>query len=322
MYRVHAYSRLHFGLLRLPGGPMQQDGRHFGGIGLMIRQPGICLTAEPAPSWAAAGPLAERALAYARQFAVALSIEDRPCRLAIEHGAPEHAGLGTGTQLGLAVAGVLARVWGRGDMDAHELARHIARGKRSALGIHGFARGGFLVDGGKGPLTAIAPLIARLDFPEDWHIVLVLRQGGQGLSGVSESQAFDRLQAEDQRTESLCRLVLLGILPALVEHDLPAFSEAIYEFNRQVGEMFRPFQGGIYADARSDAVIDFFRRHEIAGAGQSSWGPAVFAVVEQARAGQLATAIRKHFGLGAEEVIVTQAANQGAEVACVSPSDD
>ena len=52
-----------------------------------------------------------------------------------------------------------------------------------------------------------------------------------------------------------CRLVLLGMLPALVERDFDSFGEALYDFNRRVGEMFRPWQGDLYAHPRVSAVF-------------------------------------------------------------------
>ena len=112
-------------------------------------------------------------------------------------------------------------------MDVLELARHVDRGKRSALGIHGFARGGFLVEGGKGPNSGIAPLLTRADFPAEWRVVLVLPRGEAGCHGNAEEQAF--LSLRSGATDVLCRFVLLGMLPALLEVDLPAFGEALYE---------------------------------------------------------------------------------------------
>jgi beta-RFAP synthase len=283
----------------------------------MLREPGIRLSVKPAGAWSADGPLADRALDYAFQFSRSLA-QEQPFQITVERCAPEHAGLGTGTQLGLAVARALAVNWQRSDMNAVELARQIGRGRRSALGIHGFDRGGFLVDGGKGPDTVIAPLVARLEFPQTWHIVLVMRNGAQGLHGVLENRAFERRPAKNQPTETLCRLVLLGILPALAEGDLPAFGEGLYEFNRQVGQMFRPLQSGTYADRRCEEIVAFVRRQKVAAAGQSSWGPTVFAIAESDRALVLAARIRQEFGLSTEEVIITQGDNEGASTGCIS----
>src|SRR5262249_25557204 len=104
--RVSAASRLHFGLFTVghAGTWAGVDGlpsvpaRAFGGVGLMARDPGVTVAVRAAPAWSAEGPLAERALAFARRCSAI------PCHIVVERAAPEHAGLGTGTQLGLAVA--------------------------------------------------------------------------------------------------------------------------------------------------------------------------------------------------------------------------
>src|SRR5262249_20119779 len=145
----------------------------------------------------------------------------------------------------------------------------------------------------KGPQSTIAPLLAHLDFPEDWRIVLVLPKGEKGRCGLAEEQAFASVRGG--ATDALCRLVLLGMMPALAEVDLPAFGESLYEFNRRVGEAFAPIQGGIYAHPRSQAIVDYVRARKTSGVGQSSWGPALFAVVEGDRAESLSAGLRENF---------------------------
>ena len=310
MIQVRAPSRLHFGLLSLPA----TEGlwaRQFGGVGLMVEEPGVRVSLQSAENWSAEGPLAERALAYAKKIALSLSSPHR-FHLKVEASAAEHVGLGTGTQLGLAVARAFALACGHEKLDGVELACRLARGKRSALGIYGFDRGGFLVEGGKGPNSTIAPLIAHCHFPEDWRIVLIVPKGEMGNYGIAEEEAFARLKCGP--ADALCRLVLLGMLPALVEVDLPAFGEALYEFNRRVGEVFRPIQGGIYAHPRSAAIVEFMRGQRISGVGQSSWGPAMFAIVESDRAEALAGVLREHFNFSPAEVVMTRASKTGAEV--------
>src|SRR6185437_1004041 len=93
-----------------------------------------------------------------------------------------------------------------------------------------------------------------------------------------EVEAFSRLTAapsDPARTDVLCRLVLLGLLPALVERDADAFGEAVYEFNARVGEAFAPVQGGVYASARIAELVAFVRGQGVRGVGQSSWGPKI-----------------------------------------------
>jgi beta-RFAP synthase len=328
MIVIHAASRLHFGLLHFPleepasrwtnfQGEKVIPARRYGGVGLMVENPGLTLRARPSAAWQAEGPLAERALEYARQFArTEPEAGQFPLHLRIECSAPEHGGLGTGTQLGLAVARALALAWGTGGGDVLDLAQRVGRGRRSALGIHGFAQGGFLVEGGQGQGTKPAPLVARVAFPEGWPLLLVLPVGAKGYHGQEEIQAFERLHDQGnvlERTEALCRLVLLGLLPALAERDLEAFGEALYDFNGRVGAGFAPVQSGTYTNPRTVEEISYLRREGVHGVGQSSWGPTVFAVLADAgQAHFLACRLRDRFGLAPGEVLVTRACNQGA----------
>ena len=332
MVRVWAASRLHFGLLSLAGEaqawPDREDrptlpARRFGGVGLMVKRPGLCVWAADAATWSAEGPLAERALAFALRFADNVrketpDAEPRPLRITVEEAPPEHVGLGVGTQLGLATARALAEAWGLA-ADAPELARRVGRGTRSALGVHGFAHGGFLVEGGRrGGEAGLAPLAARAPFPAEWRVVLATPPGARGLHGPEEREAFSRLASGPDgvaRTDALCRLALLGMLPALAEADLEAFGECLFDFNARVGEVFRVVQGGVYADPRTAEFVDFLRREGIRGAGQSSWGPTAFAVVgDEGRASDLADRLAERFGLGPGEAWVTAACNTGSHV--------
>jgi beta-ribofuranosylaminobenzene 5'-phosphate synthase len=319
MIQVQAYSRLHFGFLN----PIAENGtasRCFGGVGVMITEPDLSVCAEPDSAWSAEGPQAERALAFAQRFAAASCRDEQiavlpPHHLRIERVMPAHAGLGSGSQLGLSVARALAVSWGL-SCDVAALARRVGRGLRSALGAHGFERGGFLVESGKYNAEGLAPLVARHPFPEAWRLVVALTpHHATGLHGGGEVEAFARLTAKSvsPAAEALCRLVLLGLLPALVERDLDAFGEALYEFNARVGEAFAPVQGGVYASPRIAELVEFVRAQNIHGVGQSSWGPAVFAVVPDIeRAEHLAAQLRRRFALPPSAVWITPACNHGA----------
>jgi beta-ribofuranosylaminobenzene 5'-phosphate synthase len=319
LIRVRASSRLHFGLLRLPCADDPPDARVFGGVGLMVRAPAVRIALRPAPTWSASSPLGERALDFAKRAATGLAsagADVRPFAIEVEAAPPEHSGLGTGTQLALAVSRAVAAASLAPSPSPPSLAALVGRGTRSAIGTHGFAHGGFLVDGGKASKTRIAPLIARCEFPEDWRVVLVLPRGRQGLHGASERDVFAQSAPADApgQTDVLCRLVLLGMLPALRERDLTGFGAALYEFNRRVGDMFRRWQGGTYAHAETAALVEYIRRQGVPGTGQSSWGPTVFAITEAQRAGVLAERLRERFALSAHEVLITEADNRGAEV--------
>jgi beta-ribofuranosylaminobenzene 5'-phosphate synthase len=326
MWRVRTGSRLHFGLLSLTDagdrwpdrlGQSTIPARQFGGAGLMIESPSILVRAEEADEWSAEGPLRDRALAFARQVIEALECDnpDRkypPRRLIVERAAPEHVGLGTGTQLGLAVARVVTISYGF-QFTSIELARLVGRGMRSALGLHGFDQGGFLVDGGKRD-SAVAPLLARVPFPDEWRVLLIQPVGITGLHGATEIQAFAHLAGRNnvEETDRLCRLLLLGLLPALWEHDLDVFGEALFDFNARSGSLFAAEQGGVYAGPWIADMVDLLRRQGVRGVGQSSWGPTVFAMVgDEEHAAHLARWLTDRLGNSAN-VTVTRGLNQQA----------
>lgn len=320
--RVRTASRLHFGLLSLPveePSPHADSRRFWGGAGLMISDPGIELTAEPEKEWRVDGPLSQRVLHFVNRFLSRVHTEySTKLHFTVKHCAPDHQGLGTGTQLALATARILADAANMSDKSATRLAEYVGRGARSAIGIHGFDHGGFLVEAGKHQRDAVSPLIARADFPLQWRIVLIFLGGHDGLHGIEEKEAFEQLRRQKKKTlpiDELCRLILLGMLPALHEQDLQTFGESLYEFNRRVGEMFQPVQGGIYAHPRAEEIVTFLRAQKIRGAGQSSWGPTLFAVAgDEEQAQHMAQRVRERFSLQPHEVVLTQAANQGAAV--------
>ncbi len=289
MIRVTTSARLHFGLFVPEPEPapwLTSSGkalpvRRFGGVGLMVRDPALVLRAEPATTWSATGPLADRALRLARQIGETLDHAGPPLTLTVEQAMPAHAGLGSGTQLGLAVAKVISLAWNR-PATLLDLARWSGRGLRSGIGLHGFAQGGFLIDAGKTSPDALPLLLARHDFPQEWSILLIRPKMHDRMHGEPERDAFARLPATSD-VAGLSRLVLFGMLPALLERDLPTFGESLYEFNRKAGEAFASVQGGPYASRELAGLIAELRTMGLPGVGQSSWGPTLFVVAETER---------------------------------------
>jgi beta-RFAP synthase len=295
----------------------------------MVQAPGIQLAAQPSKKWVVVGPGARRVFAVVENFVRYLSCRAGapvagPCNILIESSAPEHCGLGTGTQLSLAAASAVLEAYRLPPLPAVTLATLVDRGRRSGIGVHGFAGGGFIVDGGRGQHDQPAPLIARQLWPLDWKVLLIVPAGQQGVHGDQELKAFAELQhaADVCQTEALCRLVLLGLLPALLERDLLAFGDALFDFNRRAGELFRPLQGGIYAHARTEAIIQWLRSREVRGVGQSSWGLTVFAVVEAETVGWLTRALRERFGLEETEILCTTGNNYGATTTRNEPESE
>ena len=278
MTRVVAPSRLHFGLFHVPpGGQADPDTRTFGGVGLMIEAPGIAVSARVSGVGQFEGMLAGRAQAFALRFLLSLpEAERQPFAVLVERCPAEHTGLGVGTQLALAVARALALAGGHGDGPAIELAARVGRGERSAIGVHGFDRGGLLVEGGKRPGEGVSPLVEQIELPTEWRVVLLTPPGAADWHGHRERAAFATATGGDPA--ALRRLAATGILPAVRAGDIDAFGEAVHEFNRRAGEPFAAAQGGPYASPEIADLIAAVRGFGVPGVGQSSWGPTVFAV--------------------------------------------
>lgn len=314
---VEAPARLHFGMLDLRG----DLGRRFGGIGAAVAEPSLLLEAAPAPTFRADGPPAdaERALEFARRFA-AHHGRAAGAHLRLHRTIPAHVGLGSGTQLALAVARALAELHGL-PTEVSALARAVGRGRRSAIGTWTFALGGFVLEGGrKGGSDGPAPLLARLPMPAAWRLVIAVPRGAPGLAGDEEAVAFARLAPPDPReVERVAHLVLMQLLPALAEADLPSFGAALSEVQRLTGGWFAAAQGGPFAPGESALLVRRMQEWGALGVGQSSWGPAVYGIVTEADQGQaLAERVRAILGPGGV-VFEGRAPEEGARVSWGAP---
>src|SRR5512134_575931 len=133
---VDAPARLHFGALDLRG----ELGRWFGGIGAAAPAPTLLVSARPAATLEVGGEDADRAAEFARRFLKHLPPGSHPggAQLCVHRALPPHAGLGSGTQLALAVGRAVAELYDI-KMDAPGLARAVGRGRRSAIGTWTFS---------------------------------------------------------------------------------------------------------------------------------------------------------------------------------------
>ncbi len=281
---VETAARLHFGLLDLRG----DLNRKFGGIGAAAPAPTLLVSAIAAETLDVDGEDAERAAAFARRF-----LDHHPhargagARVHIHRALPAHAGLGSGTQLALAVARALAELHGL-PSNARDLARGVGRAQRSAIGTWTFAGGGLVVEGGRrNGHDDVAPLLARLPFPTTWRCVVAVPDAGPAMSGAAEAAALAQLPPPPAReVERVAHLVLMALLPALAEGDLAGFGSALTEIQRTTGGWFAAAQGGAYAPGASEELVHRMTEWGAAGVGQSSWGPTVYGIVDGDDAGR------------------------------------
>lgn len=275
---IEAPGRLHMGFLDLDA----TIGRRYGSLGLAIDQPSTRLRLAPITDRKTGDNLVtgvehKRASAALSRFQAAFGLSETPLALHVETAIPAHAGLGSGTQLAIAVGMAVARLTGH-DASARHIGEQLDRGARSAIGMAAFETGGFLVDGGRRDNGPSAPIVARLPFPETWRIILVLDRSSDGVHGDKETAAFANLPPMPQATAAhLSHLTLMRLLPALAEADLRNFGDAVGEIQATVGRQFAPYQGGnIWASDRVGAFVRSLADGGAAGPGQSSWGPTGF----------------------------------------------
>jgi beta-RFAP synthase len=312
---VESGARLHLGFLDLNG----ECGRMFGSVGVALEHPRCVVEAHPASRPGAAGESAGKGLEGLGGPGLPLPADPGVAVRAVE-AIPRHAGLGSGTQLRLAVALAASRLLDR-PLSVRELARLGGRGRRSGIGIAVFEQGGFVVDAGHraGPPWAgrdeePPPVILRHPVPDDWRFVVVTPADARGLSGPPEERVFRTLPPmSGEQVGRICRLVLMKAAPAIVTDDIEAFGEAISEVQRLVGEHFAPYQGGgVYASPTGQRAVELALKRGAVGVGQSSWGPTVFALTRGPDAG--ASLAEELGGVLGEEAAVwcTPARNRGA----------
>jgi len=261
------------GMLEVAGG----GARRFGGLGVALDSPRVVVEVSESDEVTANGPDADRALTVARRCREALGLAGG-AQVRVLDAIPAHVGLGSGTKLALAVTAALAALAGE-TPEPRAIARAAGRGVRSAVGLWTFVLGGLVVEGGVRPdIDQPAPLLARHAMPDEWRCVLAIPHAEPGLSGRAEEVAFTQLRPDSERAALIAQLVLTSLLPGLAEGDLTEFGAALTRVQRLVGESFASVQGGVF-HPRSGPLVDALLRLGAAGAGQSSWGPAVYGVV-------------------------------------------
>ena len=292
---VETRGRLHLGVLDLRGA----RGRWFGGVGAAAPGPSLLVSVGRADTLDVTGEDAPRAAEFARRF-LAAHARGLGARIHVHRTIPSHVGLGSGTQLALAVARGLAEHAGL-PVDVRALAHAVRRGRRSAVGIWTFADGGLVVEGGRRRQhEGCGPLLTRLPVPAGWRCVLAVPDDSCGLSGAREVAAFDALPLPPEGSvEVVSHLVLMGLLPAVADADLPAFGAALSEIQQHTGAWFATLQGGAFARGASEQLVRRLREWGAHGVGQSSWGSAVYGFVEGDEASaELARRLRVELGDG------------------------
>ena len=315
---VATTARLHFGFFD----PSGRTAQPFGSFGLSLDQPWTRLTLQHGHENLVTGHEADRAARYLAKLAETYGI-DRSYRLDISEAIPPHAGLGSGTQLALAVGAAFGALEGL-ELSAPATAGILGRGARSGIGIATFETGGAVLD--SGPRDGALPLlVARIPFPDHWRTLLIFDPQSKGLDGADEVAAFETAPAYSEAARAALEQRVLGrALPALDNGNFSVFCEEVGQLQARMGEYFAPSQGGIFTSPRVGAVLEALRAHGVTGLGQSSWGPTGFAFADsQAEAERLLAIASEAAGSAddgaALEIVIAKGRNEGAEIGFTHP---
>lgn len=327
---VRTPGRLHLGMISF-GNPAV---RSFGGVGVMVDGLGVGVSFTPAATLTASGPLADRAVAFARQCAEAWSLGNVGCAIDVTAAPPAHVGLGSGTQLALAVAAGMRHLFLVDEpplaqrrfttAEAFDFAAAVGRGRRSCVGIYGFAGGGLIFEEGRfagESSERVSPLVARVALPEAWRCVVFIHRDAEGLCGDAEKEAFARLQpVPTEISDELSRIAVEELVPAAERAAFDAFSDAVYRYGRLAGKPFEPESSRLPFHAAISGLIDVVGECGVRGAAQSSWGPAVMACCHSAESAERLVADVTNLGLSSRyDMIVTRFGRQGAELSYRRP---
>lgn len=317
--QIKTSSRLHLGFMDLNG----NLGRRFGSIGVSLSGPNTKISIKKSHYLSihnTNNKLTQRIAACVNTFSEHYQT-DSNISIRVHKKIPEHKGLGSGTQMDLAVASALARFHGI-PVTTRDLASLMGRGKRSSIGLQSFERGGLIIDSGKeldrdgNPTQAPPQTLLRFDFPDHWKFVVVIPDEKQGLSGEQEKKAIGKLKPSKEISGKICRLVMMQLLPSFMTGDIEKFGNSLTELDYQTGLFFKPVQGGIYCEELSYKLIDHLIEHGAYGAGQSSWGPAIYGLTLKNEAPLLADKMEYFLKNNKIKgsVMVASVSNHGAEI--------
>ncbi|MFB6205251.1 MAG: beta-ribofuranosylaminobenzene 5'-phosphate synthase family protein [Haloglomus sp.] len=310
--------------------------RLYGGVGLALAEPRVRLSATAAESLRCRGDgdVPAESVDVVRDYAdTVCDLLDVPgAEVHVERALPRHAGLGSGTATALTTLAAIARAHDR-EVRPCERAPALGRGGRSGVGVAAFERGGFVVDAGhpterfttRPPPQgewSVPAVLARHALPSTWRVVLALPDVERGRHGADEDESIRTVveSADPSVADDLAALIVRKLLPAAAEGRLEAFGDAVAEFGRLNGAWYADEQGGVYRPPAGQVIGELRESPPIAGVGQSSWGPAVYALTDTDRVDAARRAAREALDAAGSDgdVLVTRPRNEGATVAVES----
>ena len=290
-------ARLHMTLIDLNG----SYGRADGGIGLTIDNPNFTLRCEEVDNGITIDfneniineeikKEAVNKITNSYEKIISHFNFDGGFHFTVEEAYPPHSGLGSGTQMSLATAKLICE-FNNINIDSISLGAIIGRGGSSGIGMGAFEHGGFVVDGGhdlkdKGGSvlpSSVKPakppqLIGRYDFPKDWEFVVAVSNADTTVTGMKEDDIFEKYcPVPKSDVEQLSHIIFMNLIPFLLEKNIESVGDCInriQQFGFKNVEVSRQSQ-----NVRN--LIENMREFGAYGVGMSSFGPAVYGLIDK-----------------------------------------
>ncbi len=292
--RITAPSRIHLSLIDENG----YTGRVDGGIGLMLDRPNVVLEASNSTNEfqiechkyyrESIEVINEKASRIFKAF----NISNKNFHFNLKRYYPSHVGLGSKTQLSLAIATAIIKLK-EIDVPLAELTKLVKRGGTSGIGWRGFETGGFIIDGGhdfgigkeketflpsSASTTANPALtLVRYPIPENWRFILVIPNIKKGAYGDEEISIFQKYAPilKEEVTE-VSHQILMKMIPGILKNNLECFGEGLQRI-QNIG--FKKVEISLQNQIVKN-LIKFFEEKNIKAYGMSSFGPSVVAITE------------------------------------------
>ncbi|NVM19939.1 MAG: GHMP kinase [Candidatus Lokiarchaeota archaeon] len=328
--RVTTPCRIHLSLIDENG----YTGRVDGGIGLMLDRPNVIFEATNQ-----AEEFKIEAHKYYREsievinkqaskIFKAFNISNKNFHFILKRYFPSHVGLGSKTQLSLAIAVAITKLKNISGTSLKDLTRLVNRGGTSGIGWRGFEKGGFIVDAGhefgKGkeketflPSSASkeanpALTILRYPIPEHWRFVLVIPYVKKGAYGDEEISIFQsHAPIPKEEVNEVSHQILMKIVPGIINNDLECFGEGLKRI-QNIG--FKKIEISLQHEIVKKTLI-FFEEYGVKAFGMSSFGPSVIGIVESDdEANNLLKAVQLHLNGNRAHIYLCKPNNYGAKI--------
>lgn len=320
-------SRIHMTLIDLNGSYSRYDG----GIGLTINKPNFTLkcdtTEDKKISIDFNNNIQNYEIKNQYKSKIKKSAEKIITHFKLETGFhfdvkeafSPHTGLGSGTQISLATAKLICE-HNNIPITGVEMGKILQRGGTSGIGVYSFEKGGFIIDGGHSvnEKNAFLPssaskanppvLIGRYDFPEEWDILIAITKSNY-VMGKKEVNIFQEYCPVPKRdVEQLSHLIFMNLVPFLLEKNIQSFGDSI---NKIQNLGFKKIEISLQQE-KIKILMKKMREFGAYGVGMSSFGPAVYGIIDKNNSDVLKAT--QEF-LGTDGIVFkTKAQNHGFEL--------